>query len=109
MIDWARVQELRDEIGAESFDEVVALFLEESDEVVQHLSTGGSAAGLESGLHFLKGAALNLGFRRLAMLCQEGERRAAQGDCAIDLDEIRATYHASRMSLESGPDAAMSA
>ena len=29
MIDWARVSELRDEVGAEDFDEVVELFLEE--------------------------------------------------------------------------------
>jgi hypothetical protein len=29
MIDWDRVQELRDEIGAEAFGEVVELFLEE--------------------------------------------------------------------------------
>ena len=34
MIDWASVSELRDEVGAEDFDEVVELFLEEVDEAI---------------------------------------------------------------------------
>lgn len=102
MIDWARVQELRDEIGAESFDEVVELFLAESDEAVQRLSSNAGAAGLESALHFLKGAALNLGFSSLATLCQAGERCAALGAKDIDLEKIRATYRASRAAFEKG-------
>ena len=77
MIDWARVGELRDEIGCEDFAEVVSLFLEEADEVVQRLGACADAKALESALHFLKGSALNLGFERLAQLCQDGERRAA--------------------------------
>ena len=32
MIDWDRVQELREEVGAEEFAEVIELFLEEVDE-----------------------------------------------------------------------------
>ena len=32
MIDWARVSELRDEVGPEDFEEVLHLFLEEVDE-----------------------------------------------------------------------------
>ena len=35
MIDWGRVAELRDEVGAENFSEVVCLFLEEADEATQ--------------------------------------------------------------------------
>ena len=34
MIDWARVSELRDEVGEGDFDEVVELFLEEVDEAI---------------------------------------------------------------------------
>ena len=37
MIDWARVSELRDEVGAEDFDEVVELFLEEVEEAIAAL------------------------------------------------------------------------
>ena len=32
MIDWSRVEELRDKIGAEDFDEVVELFLSEVED-----------------------------------------------------------------------------
>ena len=37
MIDWTRVKELQDEIGADDFAEVVQLFLEETDAVVERL------------------------------------------------------------------------
>lgn len=38
MIDWERVADLRSEIGDDGFDEVIALFLEETDEVIARLS-----------------------------------------------------------------------
>ena len=100
MIDWARVAELRDEIGAEDFAEVVTLFLEEADEVVARLGTCDGPGPLESALHFLKGSALNLGFRELAQLCQEGERQAAHGGIDIDTAAIARTYEASKTSFE---------
>lgn len=97
MIDWDRVATLRAEVGAESFSEVVALFLEEVDEVVQRFRTAPDPARLEADLHFLKGGALNLGFRRLGALCQIGERRAAEGRAAeVDLAEVVALYAESR-------------
>jgi histidine phosphotransfer protein HptB len=92
MIDWDRVKELRGEIGAEDFDEVVALFLEEADECIARLSAEAGAAALSADLHFLKGAALNLGFAALSTLCQDGERRAGAGDLSVDLEAVRAAY-----------------
>jgi HPt (histidine-containing phosphotransfer) domain-containing protein len=59
---------------------------------------------LESLLHFLKGSALNLGFSDLALLCQTGERLAAQGDISTDLNQIRAVYAASKMAFTAGLD-----
>lgn len=105
MIDWARVNELRDEIGAADFAEVVTLFLEEADEVVGRLSNRLGAPRLEADLHFLKGAALNLGFAEFAGLCQNGERHAAHGDTSADLQAIHACYAASKSALEQGLDA----
>ena len=102
MIDWARVNALRDEIGAADFAEVVTLFLEEADEVVSRLSNLLGAPRLEADLHFLKGAALNLGFADFASLCQIGERRAAQGDASADLQEIRHSYAASKTAFDRG-------
>lgn len=37
MINWKRVNELRDEIGPEDFAEVVELFLEEVEQVIDKL------------------------------------------------------------------------
>lgn len=103
MIDWGRVRDLKSEIGAADFAEVIALFLEESEEVIGRISTGQGARQLELDLHFLKGAALNLGFSQLASLCQDGERRAAAGLTDVDLGAVRAAYAVSRQMLMSDP------
>ena len=79
MIDWDRVEILRAEVGPDEFDEVVALFLEEVDAVAARLRQGVPPDQVERELHFLKGGALNLGFAALGAMCQEGERRAAEG------------------------------
>ncbi|MBL4769295.1 MAG: Hpt domain-containing protein [Rhodobacteraceae bacterium] len=89
MIQWTRVNELRDEIGAEDFDEVVDLFLEEVEEAIQDLSPDSTANQMEQHLHFLKGSALNLGFQTFSDLCQNGERKSARGETgSIDLAAI---------------------
>lgn len=104
MIDWTRVTELRDEIGGEDFAEVVTLFLEEADVVVQNLPGCVGSKALESALHFIKGSALNLGFADLARLCQDGERRAAAGDVTVDVGGVIAAYEASKVAFETGLD-----
>lgn len=104
MIDWSRVAELRDEIGSEDFAEVVALFLEEADEVVARLPFCDDAKQQESALHFLKGSALNLGFDRLAQLCQDGERRAAAGSADLEGAVVAEIYAASKAEFERGLD-----
>ena len=109
MIDWDRVRELRSEIGGEDFDEVVAMFLEEADEAIRRLSVERGAKALAADLHFLKGAALNLGFRHLSALCQEGERRAGAGDAGVDLDAVRDVYARARQEFETGAAAAFAA
>lgn len=97
MIEWSRLAELRAEIGAEALADVAALFLEEADEVVARIAAGPPDSRLEAELHFLKGSALNLGLKDLSALCQEGERRAGQGDGAgVDLGRIVAVYRASK-------------
>ena len=97
MIDWSRVAELRDEVGAEDFDEVVELFLEEVDEVVDQLRGGVEDASLEPQLHFLKGSALNLGFHDFSDVCATGETLASkgQGD-EVNLSKVTDIYDASR-------------
>lgn len=97
MINWTRVAELRDEIGAEDFGDVVDLFLEEVDEEIVGLSEPNSGTGLESRLHFLKGSALNLGFEAFSDLCRDGEQQAAGGEGgSVDLALICDTYARSK-------------
>ncbi|MFN3643172.1 MAG: Hpt domain-containing protein [Gemmobacter sp.] len=103
MIDWARAEALRNEIGADGFREVVALFLEEADEAVARIAAATSADGLEAALHFLRGSALNLGFEALARLCDDGERAAAAGGAAgVDLGLVASVYAESRAAFLDG-------
>lgn len=100
MIDWARVENLRSEIGEDDFLEVVDMFLEETDDVVGALEGPPDLATVESRLHFLKGSALNLGLADLAALCQAGEKSAASGKAAsVDLHQIVTSYAASKTSF----------
>jgi HPt (histidine-containing phosphotransfer) domain-containing protein len=103
MIDWDRVAELRNEIGAADFAEVVEMFLEEADEVATTVYTNASPTAVEQALHFLKGSALNLGFRDLAQLCQIGEKAAAGGDISgVDLGQVVTVYEQSKMAFVAG-------
>jgi HPt (histidine-containing phosphotransfer) domain-containing protein len=96
MIDWERMNELRDEIGADDLADVVAVFLDETDEVIAGIQSA-SATTMEAKLHFLKGSALNLGLRAFAEQCGEGELRAAAGDAApVDIDRLVILYEASK-------------
>lgn len=96
MIDWPRVKELREEIGAEDFGEVVEIFLEEVEGVLDRLRAD-ERSSLEQDLHFLKGSALNLGFQAFSDLCLEGERMSANGNAdAVDLAKILAMYDLSK-------------
>ncbi len=97
MIDWMRVNELRDEIGEDGFAEVVELFLDEVEEVVVRLGHAPDPRCFEQDLHFLKGSAWNLGFSAFGALCQDGERRSARGTpSAVDMGAILASYAASK-------------
>jgi HPt (histidine-containing phosphotransfer) domain-containing protein len=109
MIDWDRVKELRAEIGAEDFEEVVGLFLEEADECIARLSPDLGPKSLAADLHFLKGAALNLGFAALSSLCQDGERRANAGEVSVDVEAVRAAYLGCRAEFEKHAVAAFAA
>ena len=103
MIDWSRVRMLRDEIGAEDFDEVVPLFLEEVGGVIDRLRVAPDLSQLEADLHFLKGSALNLGFEAFSALCHKGEALAAGGDAAlVDIAKILACFDTSRAMFQDG-------
>ncbi|MEM5476567.1 Hpt domain-containing protein [Pacificibacter sp. AS14] len=105
MIDWNRVTELRDEVGAEDFGEVVELFLEEVDEVIERLEATDDRTKLEEDLHFLKGSSMNLGFATFSSLCQFGETASAAGASdTVDLNKILVSFKASRAEFTAKTD-----
>ncbi len=102
MIDWSRVEELVEEIGAEDFGEVVDLFLEEVESAISIFENGATDSVIaEEQMHFLKGAALNLGFESLAQLCLKGEKAASTGRPeVVSPAEIRDTFETSRVQFQ---------
>lgn len=80
MIDWQRVQELVEEFGPDDFAEVVDLFLQEVEGAIDQLTASvGDLTQVAEHMHFLKGAALNLGFSDLSSFCSQGESAAKAG------------------------------
>lgn len=97
MIDWDQVRGLRNEVGADDFEEVVALFLEETQDAVDRLTNAPDLETLEGDLHFLKGSALSLGFSDLSTLCQKGESLASQGkQSQVDIQPVLSCYEGSK-------------
>ncbi len=110
MIDWNRINELREEIGIEDFDEIVSLFLEEVEAEIAEITQLRTCVELGEKLHFLKGSALNLGFEGFARLCQQGEDAADRGENEkVDPEKIRQNYFASKTIFLSGLESRLSA
>ncbi|MGD9865315.1 MAG: Hpt domain-containing protein [Pseudodonghicola sp.] len=103
MILWSRVNELREEVGPEDFQEVIDLFLDEVEGVIARLRQDDDRSQLEQDLHFLKGSALNLGFATFSDLCQDGERFAAEGKADdVDVAAIVRGYEHSKTTFFEG-------
>ncbi|NCQ23394.1 MAG: histidine kinase [Rhodobacteraceae bacterium CG17_big_fil_post_rev_8_21_14_2_50_63_15] len=103
MIEWNRVKDLRNEIGADAIGEVVELFFEEVEAEITKLRDLGDRSDLEAQLHFLKGSALNLGFADFSDLCHRGEIAAAKGQAhSVDLTGVFTCYEASRAAFLAG-------
>ncbi|WP_068116123.1 Hpt domain-containing protein [Tropicimonas marinistellae] len=110
MIDWKRVSELRSEIGAPEFDEVVELFLDEVECLLDRMRTTPKPELIEEDLHFLKGCAVNLGFSDFATLCLQGETMSAAGKPeSVDLEQVFASYESSRTVFLAGVAAGLAA
>ena len=101
MIDWTRVDELREEVGEEDFSEIVALFLEETDATLEELRVSTDPDTVEALLHALKGSALNLGFEAMSRLCCAHECGAGGSlpDITGAFDEIVNAFKSSRAEL----------
>lgn len=80
IVDWARVRELHDEIGAEDFDDIAEMFLDEVAEAIENLAAAETAQNMEADLHFIKGSALNIGFASLATIAAEWEAKVRDNE-----------------------------
>jgi histidine phosphotransfer protein HptB len=97
MIDWDRVKELEQDIGTDEFGEVIDLFLDEVESVINPMRSGIPRENIESDMHFLKGSALTIGFRQLGQICADGEKLAASGcSSEVSVGEILAMFDASK-------------
>jgi len=100
MIDWARIAELKNDVGDDAFTELRDVFLSEVEDALARLSPEAGRSALERNLHFLKGSALNIGLAEFARLCSAGEAAAQINDItADDLAQIIAAYHDGRTEL----------
>lgn len=97
MIDWKRVQVLKNEVGSEDFGEIVDLFLEEVESAIAELCALEDRTSLGENLHFLKSSAMSVGFSSFSDLCQAGEEAAEKGEAdQINLKELSDIYQVSK-------------
>ncbi len=98
MIDWDRVIELRSEIGEADFLAILELFLDEIETITFRLASN-DAAAMEVDLHFLNGCARNLGFRAMALLCEELEALVIAGRASeVRIEQVLDIYaHSKQM------------
>lgn len=103
MIDWTHIKSLWEDIGAEDFEDVVEIFIDEVAQIIERLRVAPQLEMLGEDLHAVKGSALNLGFTTFADLCQAGETLAAQGRAGeVELAPIFDSFEISKASFLSG-------
>ncbi len=96
MINWNRVHELRNDVGADDFEEIVEIFLSEVTDLSADLQAAKTDQEMELQLHALKNASLNLGFSELSDLCQSAEVLARSGQAkSVDVRAIIGLLEAS--------------
>ncbi len=97
MIDWIRIDELRDEVGQDDFGDIVGVFFEEAQEALENLRRADTVVTLLGQLHFLQGSALNLGFSNFAAICRN-EENSLQKDPShkVEIDKIYGVFSSSK-------------
>ncbi|MEM7290014.1 MAG: Hpt domain-containing protein [Pseudomonadota bacterium] len=99
-IDWEQVAQLRRDVGADGFEEIIEVFLDEVEEKAEELRVCSPDTALEEHLHFLKGSAKNVGFDYFSELCASAEREAMSRDSVkIDIPHLLEAYNLSKAAL----------
>ena len=92
MLDLDQLETLQAEIGADGFAEVADLLVCEIANGITALGTQPTRADLSAQFHYLKGSALNLGFRDFAGLCTQ--------DLPVDTAALQQVFDASVLALQ---------
>ena len=103
MIDRARLEELREEVGNDDFAEVIELFCEEVAETLDRMAQGHSSS-MADDLHFLKGSALNIGMSEVASLCAAVEAMIRDnGAASPNIGGIKTAFDKAQVELMRQP------
>lgn len=94
MIDWTRIAQLRRDIGEDDFDEVIDIFVDEVEGIIDRLRDAASPEQIADDLHCLKGSASNLGFTAVSQVCGASMHGSTEG--GFDLGELLQTYEVSK-------------
>lgn len=78
LVDWDRLEALREDIGEEDFADVACVFVSEIDAKLEALAASGTTVTADD-FHFLKGSAANLGFVAMARACEAAEVACRNG------------------------------
>ena len=107
VIAWDRVNDLRAEIGDDDFAEVVAMFLEEADEVIGRIAKTVGAKALEADLHFSERCSPESWLRAIRRACvRMANVEQPGGDTSVDLAQVCAQLSgASKKALVAGQNA----
>lgn len=99
MIDWQRLNTLREDIGEDDFGDVALLFVSEMTEHLDRLAGDPALARMED-FHFLRGSAANMGLSALVDACGLAEAACLAGQ-PPDVTGINALFDASLAILRS--------
>lgn len=99
MLDWTHIIRLRQEVGEDSFAEIVDLFFTEVNDVFDRLRRQGAT---HTDMHFLKGSAANLGFAEFSKRCQIAEHMLLSNEGEPDIQSVFDSFEASCKSFQDG-------
>lgn len=99
MLDWTHINRLRQEVGEDSFAEIVDLFFAEVADTFAKVRANGAT---HTDMHFLKGSAANLGFVAFSKTCQIAEHALLAGSETADIQRVYDSFDASCSVFENG-------
>lgn len=99
MIDWQRIEELKEDFGPDGLEDLLPVFVEEIQTAIAELSSDCGNQDIAAKAHFIKGSAANLGLTELTKLCAEIESGIEKPDAPALSDLFSKSLAALRAGL----------